>query len=133
MIDLHRRPGCELRHRVLVEHALWIVRIAQRGVPGQHQDRRSMQARGNQRGRCVSVARTLRGGREADLAGKARIAVRHADGGSLMMGNELEPVLFTQFDNDFLIGIAYDREDAIDALGRNRRSECFQYLHGNLP
>ena len=32
-----------------------------------------------------------------------------------MMGNELEPVLFTQFDNDFLVGVAYDREDAIDA------------------
>jgi uncharacterized protein YecE (DUF72 family) len=45
MIDLHRCPGCELRHRVLVEHALRIVRIAQRGVSGQHQDRRSMQAR----------------------------------------------------------------------------------------
>ena len=45
VINFHRRPGCELRHRVLVEHALRIVRIAQRGVSGQHQDRRSMQAR----------------------------------------------------------------------------------------
>ena len=37
-----------------------------------------------------------------------------------MMGmNELEPVLFTQFDNDFLVGIAYDRENAIDAFSRN--------------
>jgi hypothetical protein len=47
--------------------------------------------------------------------------------------NELEPVLFTQFDNDFLVGIAYDRENAIDAFSRNRGGERFKYLHGDLP
>ena len=63
----------------------------------------------------------MRGGRKADLAGKARIAVRHADGRRLMMGmNELESMLFTQFHNNFLIGVAYDRENAIDAFSCNR-------------
>jgi hypothetical protein len=46
--------------------------------------------------------------------------------------NELEPVLFTQFDNDFLVGIAYDRENAIDAFSRNRSGKRFQHLHGDL-
>jgi hypothetical protein len=51
-----------------------------------------------------------------------------------MMGmNELEAVLFTQFDDDFLVGIAYDRENAIDAFSRNRRRKRFEYLHGDLP
>jgi hypothetical protein len=50
-----------------------------------------------------------------------------------MMGmNELEPVLFTQFDNDFLVGIAYDRENSIDAFSRNRSGKRFQHLHGDL-
>jgi len=50
-----------------------------------------------------------------------------------MMGmNELEPVLFTQFDNDFLVGIAYDRENAIDAFGRYRGGERFKYPHRDL-
>ena len=45
-----------------------------------------------------------------------------------MMGmNELEPVLFTQFNNDFLVGIAYDRENAIDAFSRDRSGERFKY------
>ena len=62
----------------------------------------------------------MRGGGKADLAGKARIAVRHADGGSLMVGmNEFEPVLFTQLDNDFLIGIADHSENAIDTFSRD--------------
>jgi len=38
-----------------------------------------------------------------------------------MMGmNELESMLFTQFHNNFLIGVAYDRENAIDAFSCNR-------------
>ena len=50
-----------------------------------------------------------------------------------MMGmNELEPVLFTQLDNDFLVGIAYDRENVIDAFSRNRSGKRFKYLHGDL-
>jgi hypothetical protein len=63
----------------------------------------------------------LRRGGKAYLAGETRIAVRHADGGSLMMCvNVFETVLFTQFDNNVLIGVAHDRENVIDALGRSR-------------
>jgi hypothetical protein len=46
--------------------------------------------------------------------------------------NEFEPVLLTQFDNDFLIGIANDPENAIDALSRDRSGKRFQHLHGDL-
>ena len=46
--------------------------------------------------------------------------------------NEFEPMLFTQLDNDFLIGIAYDPENAIDAFSRNRSGKCFQHIHGDL-
>ena len=50
-----------------------------------------------------------------------------------MMGmNELEPVLFTQFDNDFLVGIAYDRENAIDAFSSNRSGKRLEHPHGDL-
>ena len=50
-----------------------------------------------------------------------------------MMGmNELEPVLFAQFDNDFLIGIAYDPKNTIDLFSRNRRRKRFEYLHGDF-
>ena len=44
VIDFHRRLGCELCHCVLIDHALRVIGIAQRSVPGQHQYRRSMQA-----------------------------------------------------------------------------------------
>jgi hypothetical protein len=33
--------------------------------------------------------------------------------------NEFEPVLFTQLDNDFLIGIADHSENAIDTFSRD--------------
>ena len=46
--------------------------------------------------------------------------------------NEFEPVLFTQFDNDFLIGIAYDPKNAIDTLCGNRRCKRFKYFYGGL-
>jgi hypothetical protein len=83
----------------------------------------------NQGSRCVGKARTLRGGSETDFARKARIAVRHADGTTLMMSvNEFEPVFFTQLDNYVLIGIAHDREKMIDALSCNRRRNRLQYF-----
>src|SRR5437588_765990 len=92
-----------------------------------------MQPSQNEGGRCVRIAWTLRCGSKADFVRKARIAVRHADGAGLMMRvNELEPVLFTQFHNYVLIGIAHDRENVIDALSRNRRRKRFKYLHGDL-
>lgn len=43
VLDRHRRPGREQCHGVLVEHALRVIRIAQRSVPAEHQYRRSMQ------------------------------------------------------------------------------------------
>ena len=80
-----------------------------------------MQPSVNERVRGVGIAGPLRGGAEADLAGEARIAVRHADGGSLMMSmNVSEPMLFAQLDNDVLVGVAHDRENVIDAFSRNR-------------
>ena len=86
----------------------------------------------NQGSRCVGIARALRGASETDFARKARIAVRHADGTTLMMSvNEFEPVLFTQLDNYVLIGIAHDREKMIDALSCNRRRKRLQYFHGD--
>jgi hypothetical protein len=76
----------------------------------------------------------LRGRGKADFARKPRIAVGHADGATLMMRvNTFEPVLFAQFHNYVLIGIAHDRKNVIDALSRNRRRNRFQYLHGDLP
>jgi hypothetical protein len=38
-------------------------------------------------------------------------------------------MFLTQLDNDFLIGIAYDTENAIDAFSRNLGCERFKYLH----
>ena len=65
-----------------------------------------MQPGTNQRSRCVGIARALGSTSETNFARKARIAVRHADGTTLVMSvNEFEPVLFTQFDNYVLIGI----------------------------
>ena len=46
--------------------------------------------------------------------------------------NELEPVLFTQFDNDFLVGVAYDRENVIDAFSRDRGGERLKYPYRDL-
>src|SRR6476620_3539377 len=90
-----------------------------------------MQPGTNQGSRCVGIARALRGASETDFARKARIAVCHADGTTLMMSvNEFEPVLFTQLDNYVLIGIAHDREKMIDALSCNRRRKRLQYFHG---
>lgn len=133
VIDSHRRSGPEQRHGVLVDHALRIVGIALRSMAGQQKYRRSMQPSPTERTRGVGVAGTLRGGAKTDLAGEARIAVRHADGGSLMMRvNVFEPVLLTQLHDDVLVGVAHDRENVIDALSRYRRGECFQYLHGDL-
>jgi hypothetical protein len=121
VIDSHRRPGCEHRHGVLVDHALRIVRIALRGVTGQHQYRRSMQPGANERTGGVGIARALRGGAKTDLAGEARIAVRHAHGSSLMMGMDVfEPVLLTQLYDDVLVGVTHHRENVIDALRCNR-------------
>jgi hypothetical protein len=75
----------------------------------------------------------LRCGAKTDLAGEARIAVRHADGRRLMMRvNVFEPVFFTQFDNDVLVGIAHDCENMIDAFSRNPFRKRFKYLHGDL-
>jgi hypothetical protein len=68
---------------------------------------------------------------ETNFARKARIAVRHADGTTLVMSvNEFEPVLFTQFDNYVLIGIPHDRKKVIDTLSRNCHGERLKYFHG---
>jgi hypothetical protein len=49
-----------------------------------------------------------------------------------MRVNVFDSVLLTEFYKEVLIGIAHDRKDVIDALGRNRGSKCFEYFHGNL-
>jgi len=46
--------------------------------------------------------------------------------------NKFEPMLFAQFHNDVLIGIAHDRENVIDALGSDLSGKRFQHLHGDL-
>jgi hypothetical protein len=133
VLDRHRRPGRKQRHGVLVEHALRIVGIAQRSVPAEHQYRRSMQPSVNERVGRVGVPGSLRGGAKPDLAGEARITVRHADGGSLMMGmNVCETVLFAQLHNDVLVGVAHDRENVIDVLSCNRGRKRFKHLHSGL-
>jgi hypothetical protein len=66
----------------------------------------------------------LRRGAKTDLAGEARIAIRHAAGGGLMMGmNIFEPVLFTQLHNDVLVGIAHDGENVSNVFSRNGDGE----------
>jgi hypothetical protein len=133
VIDFHRRPGREQGHGVLVDHALRVVGIALRGMTGQQQYRRSMQPGSNERARGIGIPGPLRSGAKTDLAGETRIAVRHADGSSLMMRvNVFEAVFFTQLYDHILVGVAHDRENVIDAFSRNCDGQCLQYFHGGL-
>jgi hypothetical protein len=48
---------------------------------------------------------------------------------ALMVGvNVCEPVLFTQLDNDVLVGVAHDGENVIDTLSRNRLMQALRGL-----
>jgi hypothetical protein len=46
--------------------------------------------------------------------------------------NEFEPVLLTQLDNNFLIGVTYHPENAIDTFSRDTRCKRFEDFHNDL-